>query len=755
MRSADAVRRLSSWGKHHHTNCNCPGRRRIRNRPRIEPPPREELVDGLTTALGVLPLALSFNCPFLYFLYSTKTEQPVYRCFKEQSEKLKELFLQDLKRHSGKVSVDFVKASTEPFKSVGFIVELIKQVKSRYDTSGRNPAEIQVEVQSLQFKSLTLAEGRAALADVFKSDIYFFPIIFDECAIQPLYRSANRGDVDERMSARLFTFMRSIVRCLLCMPVFMGTNAQAANFLGVSQIMEEIGSGSYDLCCWCILWHRPPGVPNDVMTETFGMIRKVVSDWRGQNSFPSDSLLNFLEKYLAFERPLFLVYAVQYIKFFCENEESYCNSDEEFMSLLFEDIMEEFIYRKSLVELINCGQVAYMSAYTWDRGIRDTPRNAGENLVKTSIPTDLYINSHLGYLSARPDNVRFPKYATIATKIKKKKYERVYLKDHLQDFAITTSFEPFNEAPLTGLIVTGITADNQRVLCEKEDSEDVRSERKGNNYANSDVRKRNTSSLKRISLIHSIVKNIAPTKSTASEYSPKTSGFRLELSLFVAAILASRGGGFKGCRFDVFLEHLAREFQYEGIYGDKVKPPSILFHKDFPQSVKEKQIPFLASMALSKWETTLAEDLQERFDAYLGTAVASVGNASGDVVITDYPNDSIILVGECKMFTAPVNAGYLKKEVVLKKFSKYPGCDLFLVAAVHFSSLPSFQHPDMCLWILERDTSDNLHLIPAKTEVPQNTNVAKHIIILDMHVLSGLPLKSRELEKMIKRFRTK
>ena len=662
---------------------------------------------------GKTNMAFSFNSPFLYFLNDFQTEQIVYKCFRHQSEKLSEYIHDDYEKyarelianaasrskHKGGVGADDIGKFKLSYKSVGFLVEFIRRVKALHGAFPRtNPAELQVSIRNITFRPMTIEEGRVALRTLFGTDGYYFPITFDECSIEMTRRS-------EKQNAKEFTFLRSVVRNLLCIPIFMGTNAHAANFLGISKRMRA-GSRNLNRACWCLVYHRPPGVSIELMTAAFVKLKRLVELWKEPNhsDFPSDAFLDFLKKYLQKERPLFLLYTERFIESFCCTPGNSCASDEDFLARLTESIMEQFMSEKDVISHVNSGSLAYMTAFTWDRELSG---GATRTLVESETKSDLYIHSHLGYLRPRPNDAR--KYMKIGTKVKRRRYKRVYLGTN-EIFRIFTRFEMFNDAPLTGLIVTGVTGENRRVFCEEE-------------------------SLERISMMSAIMNDPELDKSTTSAvgFLPRTSGFRLELALYVSSILASRGGGFKGCPFSVFLEYLAREFDVAGVYHEE--PPTIVYDQRFPKAIREKMIPFLSSMAVNEWDSDLAASLESIFIAFLGTAIASTSNDTADLVITGHSNrDAVILAGECKLFPRSVDASVLSGNI-MGKFNKFPGCNLFLAVAPKFSALEGFHNQSVLVWVLER-INGKLHLNLLQTKVPQNLNATRHIIVIGMNHLS-------------------
>ena len=680
-----------------------------------------------SSGTGKTNIALSLNYPFLYFQYYTKPHQPIDRCFNEQSNHFMKLITQDLKRYyetpnmdesitsdrgypfsNDSLTVKKIRKSAVKFNSVGFLVELIRMVKIQYDASPHrtNPAKLQVSIRKIGYKAMTVDEGSLALEEYFNGEDYFFPLIFDRCCIQMQDWPSEYTAGCEDVIAREFIFLRSIVRGLLCMPIFVGTNPMAANFLWVSSTMKSFGAEDSSVCC--LVWHRPPGVLSNILKDKFAKIRDFVNEWRQRKQylFPSDRLLNFLEKYLSTERPLFLAATEAFVEYFCNNESSFCENDEEFLGLLTEDIMERFLLSDDALERKNVGQLFYVSAYMWDKNIVDT-QNAADR-------PDVCVQDHFCDLAADPDDPLFPKYTVVATQVKNGKFEykRIYRENIIREFCISTRYKPFSVAPLTGLIVTGVSADNQRILCRKMRKDE---------HVDSDSRKRKNLNIARTSVISTVVEN------------RKITGFGIWAAFLTSLILASRGGGFKGCSFSFFLEHLAREYQFGGKYGDGVRPPSIKFHEDFPTLIKEKQVPFLASMGHSDWDNTFARELEDLFGAYLGTVNLSMKKKIQDMVVLEYPTNSIVFTSVVQ-HAAPLDVDFLRDNVI-GQFKKYPMCNLFLAVAKRCADFSSFYERGAFLWVLERK-EDVLHLVPAKTKIPQKMRAAKHIILLDMHCLS-------------------
>ena len=688
-----------------------------------------------SSGTGKTNAAFALTSPFLYFLYYPDSNQTIYQIFREESEHLLAILKEDLENYKDGVRLEDVLKATKQFKVVGFIVEFLKQVGSEFYQSGKskNPVEIQSSIQSLTYRAMSIEEARKVLEELHKTlkmDDLLFPVIFDECAFT---KNQIPGGQNERTNLELerpFMLLRSVVRCILCPPIFMGTNAEAANFLGFN---TGVGSGGKSDDPWCLVLHRPPGLSPKLVESVIKNLLQQRRSWssRSKAQFPSEDVLAFIGKYLQKERPLFLHYAVDYIGHFF-GDGQYTSSDQQFLALLCEDILDQFIERKGDHDWVNRGQFAYLASYSWCNQ---------SFLKKQHFETDLYINRHMGYLNAKPDpelNARSKiSYTTLTTRpLSDYTYARLNFYGN-EKFVISSYFDDFKSMPFSGLICLGITADNQSILVEANSFQGLRKKRtrQGNRQK---IVKRHISGTRRISMILAIFKGFDPVRSNILHWRISSSGFILELSLFAATLLASRACGFSGCDLPIFLKYLLREFDYGAAFGDGVKPPEVKLDRTFLAQFRSLKIPFLPAMAIDNWNNNFVKDLQDVFgpdQLNLGLVFPSIDNSPADIVVKGWPDKKVVLAGECKLYRKNIDAGTLQERVI-NKFKKYPECRLFLAVAPDFADVRDRVFDGgFCVWTFSRDQSGKLEQIPLTDSQPKNSS--RHVLLLELSTLSS------------------
>ena len=664
-----------------------------------------------SSGTGKTNMALSFKVPFLYFLLNRNTRQWIYDCFHDQSLFLTQVVVHDLEDFTGEVNFDYVlpKESLKRFHTVGYLVALIQKVVEKYGETKQElySPTIQATVDTISFKPLTIEQGKAILEQLLGKS-YIFPVVIDECAINHNLldpKVYNFGPI--KAWVRRFCFTEGIIRCLSCIPIFMATNTQALNILGSS---VGTGSGGEEAG---LLWTRPPGIAERSLLRMVDLLLPKMKAWRETTkaSYPSEGVLHFLKKHLLKERPLFTEYAIDYLEYFFLKLYS-TDSDEAFLALLFEDILDQFRNRKTHEEVMNLAQLSYISFCAWCIG-------------------DSLILRHLGFLNILPDDPQFPKYATLATGYDhESKPLQIYLKSG-KNLNISTIFETFEEAPITGLICTGLNAHNRFVLSKVSKA-----------FGEVNEAKRGKSFDFRISVVASI-KQLLSSKGKGLKSGSKSSGFILELTLYCASILASRANGLKGCSLSKYIDHIVRELDYKARYGDYSEPSSVSLDPAFAARFSGVHIPFIAPMA-TKWNQEFVRDLEVLVpDMRLGTSSAHVHYSSCDFEVLSWPDEHTILAGECKIYEKNVDSAILKR-IVHGKFCKY-SCSLFLVCAPKFSKFRTLNLPEYCLWKLERQDGA-LKQIPIPTEVPQDLSAPRHILLLDLSIINNYVPRDRSKE---------
>lgn len=688
---------------------------------------------------GKTNMVFAFERPFLYFLYYPDCQQDIYRCFQKQSEELGGLFSNDYKLYTKtfpnvRITVENVVACGLKFASVGFLVSMIMKLDTLWRSSScRNSGRIQSSIESCWYQEMSLKTAKTALKEYFQTANYFFPIIFDECSLQfddeldwpPQYQPGNYlwNGIDQ---AKFFCFIRSIVRSMKCPPIFMGTNARAANFLGFAVGSD---SGTVDLEPWSVVWVRPPNLVPSLVEDSIGLIRGKKADLKLE--FPSNQLISFLGKYLAKERPLFLHYAINFLNYYFENHRTLnINSDEQLLRYLLEDVLSEYRFRKGSPNLFNCGQLSYFAAGTWGTIKANESSSVHMN-------TDLYIHRHLGYLHVRPDEPTFPKYATLTTRKEGAIFIRQYYKKPVQDFKIISHFDTFKAAPMTGLICSGISSDYSCILAESFTSNTLPL------MPDNQIRKK--FEFKRLSIMKALYNSFTGVGISVTDYEPRNTSFKLESLLQISVMVASHCNGFKGCTFKQFVNNLIRELRFDSVYqdasGESCKASEVGFPEEFPSTYLNMVVPFAAPMASDSWPADMGNDLIDLFGAKLGYIRPPVIHSPGDVELYYWPQEKAALIGECKMYSYPVSAHTLRA-IITTKFSKYPECLMFIVSAPSFTSMDSFYDEKYCIWRI----ANAVKIEPIDTKTPQKQDAEKHVILIALNRIYSIDERKKLFE---------
>lgn len=261
---------------------------------------------------GKTNFAFSLNIPCLYFTYvpiAARASQDIYAPFESQSKELEDTIKYDENLHNmsfnymgpRKAVMEFVKNSIIEYRTVGFLVTMISILVSNWKKyNGKiNSALIQLQINTFTYTLMSLERGRAILSklfkDIFNENSYLLPIFIDEC-------STVKPEEEIR-----FMLLRNLTRALLCNPIFMGTDTQAANF--IDQSLGNV-SGTEKNLPWCLIWSRLPDLSESFLMKEYDEFYKPFIGYLREKGlhFPSNNLMNFFWKYLKKERPLFFFY---------------------------------------------------------------------------------------------------------------------------------------------------------------------------------------------------------------------------------------------------------------------------------------------------------------------------------------------------------------------------------------------------------------------------------------------------------------
>lgn len=336
----------------------------------------------LSSGTGKSQLAFTLDIPALYFVHPTavKTESPqdIYEAFSDISEHFFNLLDEDYKslrrsirdrsstRRTKYFSTSDLKSSSFSFKSLGFLVQLIKKVSELSDTrpSERWP-KLELEPSLLlEYSAMTCTKAIETLLPLRKNGK--LPVaFFDEF-------SPSRND------RNMFMFYRNIIRAVNLIPFIMGTNAHVVNMLSFTS-----ASGEGRLLLWGYLITELPKVPDSFLEEKINHLKA------RKTRYQKDFLEKF-KKVVKKERPLmvlkYLEALAQFLPDLTPSKESRSAVLQEILSYVF----NEFDSRKADLERFFEHQVCYFeSTYT---------KSAVGSRIRGEI-----IKNHLGYLNHPAD----------------------------------------------------------------------------------------------------------------------------------------------------------------------------------------------------------------------------------------------------------------------------------------------------------------------------------------------------------------
>ena len=690
---------------------------------------------------GKTNAAFAISRPFLYFVHNptiTSRTQGIYNCFNEQSLHLQKFVEEDFAQYTNSEDesrlkdeqfiIDTITDCGMKFRTVGFLVAMIRNVVERWIESNKqlHPSIIQVLTTEVIYEPMTLAEAREQLhtlpLDKVKSakdghQNYVIPVFIDEYDLR-----------NTKLVAFEYNMLRNIMRGMRITPIFMGTNADASNFL---LTYGGPGSRNTEQPLWCLLWHRLPSLSQEYLDDSLRSFRHIALEWRARDErrmFPSENALAFIASYFTKERPLFYRYAEDFMMHMLTVSDP-PQSDREFLEALFEEILGHFRYEKGCDSSFNNGQVAYMSSIVWEG------KSTDGSLVpcKEVLNTNLYIHGHMAYLDAIPHSPQAPFYSRVV--VKGRKYTRVY-QNSLAVVRLHSLYEPFEKSPLTGLIVTGLRSGNSSAVLSTEREES------SSNQALPLIPAlgRYKSSSTRASVVKVLGQHAMAGEELAIKQKSKSSGYILELALLCASIIASHAEGTNGCGLFTFLSHFLRELDADATYF--VNPlQTVTFDPRFVEMFGTVRIPFLAPMGTSGWDPEFAAMLAAAVgEVYLGIAYPSLKDARADMEVYNWvasdptpppgqkPNRSPLLVAQAKLYKRNIDKTIFVDKI-FPSFAEFSSCKLFIVVAPGFAKMKDIVHEDYCLWTFVESSSGASMLKQVLVNPLQSPSKSKHVLL--------------------------
>ena len=529
---------------------------------------------------------------------------------------------------------DFISDTYSSYKSslIGFIVSLCEKIVAIREQHDEHWILSQLRVSGKCNEKMTIEEGLKRMDKMFKtvddaSDTRpQKPVVFiDESGMYP----SDDNFIEKH------EFVRVLLRTIV-IPIFMGTNASAINFIGRPKVV--VGSRCDDrVFPWGYIVYQLAPFSTEKLRESKDKLLK------DNNLYDNDhkrQFVDFIYTLLERERPLFCEYVIVSLErerlSQLHNRLSHNshNTSLELLKLLgwcmyticnkftrakgtFHDKIDPSLYR------YNYEQLSYMLSGILHGypDIPDTPSPSEISLYSMAI------HKHLGYLSVS-DFIRnnFPVYFGVTPNSSGKGLELIGRNSNTgTDYKIFHTFASFQTETLAALAFFNALLDG--IFFEK-------SERR---------------EFGRISVACTMYKfyteeqklNQDTWKSIRSFISKSLNGNILETIVSMASILASHFSGFQGSQFKTWLGYFIRELDFNAVFGETA--PEIKFPEN---PLFSTVIPYCAPILNVPWEESVASYLRS-LGACVGTAHGYLGESGRDLCIMD---DAEVLSGQVKFW---------------------------------------------------------------------------------------------------------
>ena len=454
-----------------------------------------------------LPFSLPQAFPIFYFLFNRKLSpgtQLIYNCFSSVSIALQKCIEEDLKKlkenlfgqeHEKAGATEETLSTflhldtflTEPsFFTLGFIVKIME----KYFSSDRSKSSLKflTELETFKFESMSYPEAKEKIREL-RKNVPYTPIIFiDETTLDRKMKPNDK-------TLESFLFLRTVLRLIHVIPVFMGTNFNPTNFLLSGHTSD---SRSKDKCYRTYVIYKLPPVPANIWKkETYGSLKFLVKDINDEEIVYKveniekvkkvtsiEDFVIMIYKFLKNERPLFFHDFVKALNDYFEGNTSSIKFNVLFKSLVG-IIFSKFRARKRKADCnweFNYSQFCFLASKN-----RETLKEREEHKIDSEnqdIPfvSDLrYIHRHTGFLIGPADGAEFTD-----------KYDVKVAKLFNEDVSVTVQLISEADRNTTPSIV-GNSKDRDQVATKENASRkgiEVTTEEKevGSSYPNTDAR---------------------------------------------------------------------------------------------------------------------------------------------------------------------------------------------------------------------------------------------------------------------------
>jgi hypothetical protein len=652
-------------------------------------------------------------------------------------------------------SLEIFEMEEYKFLSVGLIFAMFTAL-----LANKNDLNTFIEAQSLigkvQYTPMSIREGRKALRTLMKAYKYKHPpVLF--CDETQLSERSSTLDLGNRFkSVRRMVLLRSIARCLRIVIVFTGTDSRASNFCNFE---DDYGSGGdseddVEYADWAIVFNRLPSFDKDLFTT----LREEVISVHPLNE-GVHKIVEFIGSVLKNEVPWIISLCLEYLRDLFPSQT--IQSTEHLLGCMLGAVLNKFMKRKASgthCKRFDRGQAYYICNLSWNSVFFNENQKGKKETLRVTASSESHIHRHFGFLYGFSDLPGSSSFSLINVQ-KAIKYR---LGEH--KFVPMSVFPPFDESPLLGLVILGIS-DNHP----------------------------------------SFIGGVDKARCTAAQVMTKVfrgptpvignpnNGHKLETLTHISIIQASRVGGLAGCSLMEFVCGLVRELSPMVSVGAK---ESVLPKVRFENTVDPLpglKLPLLSPMATISWCKPVFDCLKNVIGSTgqicLGVYKQTLKSepADGIAYYQDSPTDSlsvpcsnseslrilqkcklvpknisvnvpryskcfnirksglprIAYAVECKQYSEPLTAPEVAAIIKGKFDENYPSCDLFFIVSLSFTGPVSYlSYPGYSLYILEKLNSGAYQL---RKTVAQTEN-GKCVILLSLKVIWGAAYGQLEAE---------
>lgn len=549
-----------------------------------------------SSGTGKTQLAFSLNIPLLYFNFNSdilkkrdymdNKTQTIYKNYWHISEILmrcvkQDIILQGLDRDNNEIN-EYMNLFLPSLIYMLCMNILEKKKNKKYEEESWLVTELRINGE---IHKMSIVEATKKIKDIFK-DKQMPVIIFDEC----------QRDSSDNQFLLSYLYVRRCIKSMGLISIFMGTNANLSNYVNSS---KAIGSREGDIgenidVPWCFLVYKLSPTSKEYINMMNKKVNKVAGKCVKKESRDSiNKMIKFVTGSLKKERPLFAKLIYENI---ITNIENGVIKPIEIIEKTIESIVNIFMSRKKF--LMDFREEKTVLNYNFSNLSLISPElNEEENKVKRiknrQIDKASGVHNHIAYLYV-PENIKKigKNYFGLSIGDTSDLYFSGIRDENNKEinFRGEQEFLCFSEEPFSQMGF--LRKDNNRRIFLK-----YTGDKKVNRISTYNMMNLlfNENAINRIKKIDE-----------ASHW------MLFEISVSIAALIATHYNGFEGTKFDEWFTHFLKELNSE--YPETIEIEWL----DELSIIRDIKIPLCAPSLSADWNTELKDYLIEECNANVG-----------------------------------------------------------------------------------------------------------------------------------------